>query len=203
LGWSPFFLICLACDPSHLMSNEKGIKEKLTQLLKERDFSCAVEDAWIMTMPHYLGFNPLTICFCYSKETLIVVVFEVLHPFTSTNFPTDSQHVWRIARTRLASWCKTDRRVNTGLMKHSWWRRDLPKCTQTVVLFAPSCRSSSSPTAPCSPLVPRSSFASLIASHLVDRVASSSLLSHPSPIHLCSRPTLHKSRRVPPLRRFF
>jgi DUF1365 family protein len=69
----------------YLMSNEKGIKGKLTQLLKERDFSYAVEDAWIMTMPHYLGregLNPLTIYFCYSKETLIVVVFEVLHPFT-------------------------------------------------------------------------------------------------------------------------
>ncbi len=58
------------------------IKQKLKTLLHERGHDeGAFEDAWMLTMPSYVGFegiNPLTVYFCYDhNETPTYVVLEV------------------------------------------------------------------------------------------------------------------------------
>ena len=59
------------------------IRSKLEAILKDRDYSNIEEyfqDAWMMTMPSFLGFegiNPLTVYFCYGLDRLKLVVLEV------------------------------------------------------------------------------------------------------------------------------
>ncbi|THH13483.1 hypothetical protein EW146_g6738 [Bondarzewia mesenterica] len=67
---------------------EGSIKAKLTTVLQDFGLENAGEfwDAWIMTMPSYLGYegiNPLTVYFCYKKNDvkLWAVVLEVHNTF--------------------------------------------------------------------------------------------------------------------------
>lgn len=59
------------------------IRSKLEGILKDRGYSNRenyFHDAWMMTMPSFLGFegiNPLTVYFCYSLNGLQLVVLEV------------------------------------------------------------------------------------------------------------------------------
>jgi DUF1365 family protein len=73
--------------PEHYLSNSScTIRSKLESILKDRGYSNLdryIQDAWIMTMPSFLGFegmNPLTVYFCYgSDKSLRVVILEVCH----------------------------------------------------------------------------------------------------------------------------
>ncbi|KAF9255713.1 hypothetical protein L218DRAFT_912079 [Marasmius fiardii PR-910] len=70
-------------------SVERSIRKKLVALLEQRGFmdgkERVVEDAWMLTMPSYLGFegiNPLTVYFCYQPgDVLWLVVLEVHNTF--------------------------------------------------------------------------------------------------------------------------
>lgn len=61
----------------------RTIREKLTALLTARGFLAQdvfLEDAWIMTMPSFMGFegiNPLTVYFCYKSGIFWLAVLEV------------------------------------------------------------------------------------------------------------------------------
>ena len=60
-----------------------SIREKLEDVLERYNYdSRLLEDAWMQTMPRYMGigFNPLTVYYCYKKNDprLWVIVLEVL-----------------------------------------------------------------------------------------------------------------------------
>ncbi|KAG6868773.1 hypothetical protein C0993_010700 [Termitomyces sp. T159_Od127] len=99
------------------------IREKLDQLLMERGYigpnrHSLLNDAWMLTMPNYLGFegiNPLTVYFCYKagETALWLVVLEVHNTFGETHVyllevgqnedPTESRpigydHQWTLPR---------------------------------------------------------------------------------------------------------
>ena len=65
----------------------RSIKEKLKKLLVDRGLDQegdTLEDAWMLTMPSYLGYegiNPLTVYFCYQREGTEpwAIVLEVSH----------------------------------------------------------------------------------------------------------------------------
>ncbi|EPQ55867.1 hypothetical protein GLOTRDRAFT_138622 [Gloeophyllum trabeum ATCC 11539] len=73
----------------YLTDNEndgKFIWSKLARILEGRGYdSDALEDAWMMTMPSFLGYegiNPLTVYYCYKPEgQLWVVILEVHNTF--------------------------------------------------------------------------------------------------------------------------
>ena len=74
----------------HPGSPAQTIKEKLVQLLKDRAYmrhGDVLEDAWIMTMPSFLGFegiNPLTVYYCYKpRGKFWLTVLEV--PFLAVD----------------------------------------------------------------------------------------------------------------------
>ena len=61
-----------------------NIREKLEDVLERFGYdSRLLEDAWMQTMPRYMGigFNPLTVYYCYKKNDprLWVIILEVLH----------------------------------------------------------------------------------------------------------------------------
>ena len=68
-------------------SSSLSIKDKLRKLLVGRGISLEdgmLEDAWMLTMPSYLGYegiNPLTVYFCYQKDAHKpwAIVLEVSH----------------------------------------------------------------------------------------------------------------------------
>lgn len=73
-------------DP-YLTKQPGSIRKKLEALLKTRGFMeerHSLEDAWMMTMPSFLGFegiNPLTVYFCYNSEGIFwSTVLEVNIP---------------------------------------------------------------------------------------------------------------------------
>ena len=73
--------------PDPYLANSYGkartIRSKLETILKDRDYSKRegyFQEAWMMTMPSFLGFegiNPLTVYFCYGWDGLRLVVLEV------------------------------------------------------------------------------------------------------------------------------
>lgn len=78
-------LVGIRPEPYLTRSSEKActIRSKLEAILKDRHYSNPGEyfqDAWMMTMPSFLGFegiNPLTVYFCYGLGGLRLVVLEV------------------------------------------------------------------------------------------------------------------------------
>jgi Protein of unknown function (DUF1365) len=86
-----------------------SIRTKLIKALGDfgvRNVGEQLDDAWILTMPSYCGFegiNPLTVYFCYRKDdlNLWIVVLEVRIQRLSPTFgaspydTTDSQYIWR------------------------------------------------------------------------------------------------------------
>ncbi|KAJ8073628.1 hypothetical protein PM082_011906 [Marasmius tenuissimus] len=84
-------LLGLRADPYLMISTGKlkRIRGKLVALLEERGFlrkAEEFEDAWMLTMPSYLGFegiNPLTVYLCYkaSCDELWLVILEVHNTF--------------------------------------------------------------------------------------------------------------------------
>ena len=89
-----------------------SIRTKLVRALGDfgvEDPEGQMDDAWILTMPSYCGFegiNPLTVYFCYRKDDrrLWIVVLEVRIQRMSQMFEgspygtTDSQYFWRTPR---------------------------------------------------------------------------------------------------------
>jgi DUF1365 family protein len=87
---------------------EPSIRKKLVKVLEQFGVDLAgerMDDAWILTMPSYFGFegiNPLTVYFCYRKDcpALWIVVLEVSvihgsHRFWELPHSTaDPQHIW-------------------------------------------------------------------------------------------------------------
>ena len=87
---------------------EPSIRKKLGEALGQFGVELAEEqmdDAWILTMPSYCGFegiNPLTVYFCYRRgcPELWIVVLEVSvirnrHQFRESSYGTaDSQYLW-------------------------------------------------------------------------------------------------------------
>lgn len=79
-------VIGLRSDP-YLTAQEPGgkqtIRGKLETLLAERgllDGGDVLGDAWIMTMPSFMGYegiNPLTVYFCYKLDRFWLIVLEV------------------------------------------------------------------------------------------------------------------------------
>ncbi|RDB23789.1 hypothetical protein Hypma_009308 [Hypsizygus marmoreus] len=68
--------------------SRKTIRTKLEALLRDRGFSEVLEDAWMMTMPSFLGFegiNPLTVYFCYKSGTFWLTVLEIHNTFGETH----------------------------------------------------------------------------------------------------------------------
>lgn len=69
---------------------KRTIRQKLEDVLSERGLSTesgSFEDAWMMTMPSFMGFegiNPLTVYFCYRSGTLWLTVLEVQSSILST-----------------------------------------------------------------------------------------------------------------------
>ncbi|KZT23007.1 hypothetical protein NEOLEDRAFT_1070267 [Neolentinus lepideus HHB14362 ss-1] len=64
----------------------KTIWRKLTQILFERNYDASnLDDAWMMTMPSFLGYegiNPLTVYYCYNMAgELWLIVLEVHNTF--------------------------------------------------------------------------------------------------------------------------
>ncbi|KAG5735115.1 hypothetical protein E4T56_gene20449 [Termitomyces sp. T112] len=82
-------------DPAKGNGGSKSIREKLVELLIERGYigrniEPLLDDAWMLTMPNYLGFegiNPLTVYFCYkvAVTALWLVVLEVHNTFGETH----------------------------------------------------------------------------------------------------------------------
>lgn len=82
----------------YLTRGPGSIKDKLERLLGDRGFlngRNTLDDAWMMTMPSFLGFegiNPLTVYFCYNAEgTLWATILEVrssCKPLFSSTFLT-------------------------------------------------------------------------------------------------------------------
>ncbi|KAF8064031.1 hypothetical protein FPV67DRAFT_1584507 [Lyophyllum atratum] len=78
-----------------------SIRRKLEELLRTRGFGSVeeesvVDDAWMMTMPSFLGFegiNPLTMYFCYKSRALRLIVFEIHNTFGETHV-----HVLEVGR---------------------------------------------------------------------------------------------------------
>ncbi|KAI0081387.1 hypothetical protein K474DRAFT_1587678 [Panus rudis PR-1116 ss-1] len=71
---------------AYLGAGTASIKDKLQEALRERGFDPAsLDDAWLLTMPSYLGFegiNPLSVYFCYTaQQQLSLVVLEVHNTF--------------------------------------------------------------------------------------------------------------------------
>ena len=72
---------------TYLMDEDQGmpplsLKDKLIQVLEKRGYDGhLLEDAWMMTMPSFLGWagiNPLTVYFCYKSDNdLWITVLEV------------------------------------------------------------------------------------------------------------------------------
>jgi len=87
---------------------EPSIRKKLGEALGQFGVELAgeqMDDAWILTMPSYCGFegiNPLTVYFCYRRgcPELWIVVLEVSvirnrHQFRESSYGTaDSQYLW-------------------------------------------------------------------------------------------------------------
>ncbi|KAF8804410.1 hypothetical protein BYT27DRAFT_7340075 [Phlegmacium glaucopus] len=77
--------------PDPYLTNSFGkvctIRSKLEAILKDRNYSSPEEyfqDAWMMTMPSFLGFegiNPLTVYFCYGLHGLRLVILEINNTF--------------------------------------------------------------------------------------------------------------------------
>jgi DUF1365 family protein len=66
----------------HQGRGSRRIKDKLVQALQERGYNgYLLEDAWMMTMPSFIGWagiNPLTVYFCYkSTGEFWITVLEV------------------------------------------------------------------------------------------------------------------------------
>lgn len=64
------------------VTGQKGlsIRNKLEGILRHRGYLDTMDDAWMMTMPSFLGFegiNPLTVYFCYKNGDLWTTVLEV------------------------------------------------------------------------------------------------------------------------------
>ncbi|KAF8588064.1 hypothetical protein K439DRAFT_1652066 [Ramaria rubella] len=68
-------------------TDKRSIRSKLVDLLDQQGHpGCELEDAWLMTMPSFLGLegiNPLSVYYCYRKEypSLWLVVLEVHNTF--------------------------------------------------------------------------------------------------------------------------
>ncbi|KAF9468302.1 hypothetical protein BDZ94DRAFT_1209300 [Collybia nuda] len=87
-------LLGLRSDP-YLTAQRPGghqtIRGKLEALLSERRFldgGNILQDAWMMTMPSFMGFegiNPLTVYFCYKSGQLWLVVLEIHNTFGETH----------------------------------------------------------------------------------------------------------------------
>lgn len=65
--------------------DRRTIKQKLLEVLSTHSLDASLfNDAWILTMPSYFGFegiNPLTVYFCYkTDQSLWAVVLEVSAP---------------------------------------------------------------------------------------------------------------------------
>ncbi|KAJ6463489.1 hypothetical protein C8R45DRAFT_1025942 [Mycena sanguinolenta] len=69
----------------YLTENGGSIRQRLEKVLLDRGFGGSLEDAWMMTMPSFLGFegiNPLTVYFCYRPGCqLFLAVLEVHNTF--------------------------------------------------------------------------------------------------------------------------
>ena len=70
--------------PAYLAASARSIKEKLLGVLEAQGYPRGIlGDAWMLTMPGYLGFegiNPLTTYYCYDpQDRLFAVVLEVSH----------------------------------------------------------------------------------------------------------------------------
>ncbi|KAF7373585.1 hypothetical protein MSAN_00568900 [Mycena sanguinolenta] len=69
----------------YLTENGGSIRRRLEKVLLDRGFGGSLEDAWMMTMPSFLGFegiNPLTVYFCYRPGgQLFLAVLEVHNTF--------------------------------------------------------------------------------------------------------------------------
>jgi len=63
--------------------DKRSIMQKLVDVLDQRGWpGCNLHDAWLMTMPSFLGIegiNPLTVYFCYRRDisSLWLVILEV------------------------------------------------------------------------------------------------------------------------------
>ena len=87
---------------------EPSIRKKLVGVLEQFGIELAgerMDDAWILTMPSYFGFegiNPLTVYFCYRKDCpeLWIVVLEVSVTHSSHRIrelphrTADPQYIW-------------------------------------------------------------------------------------------------------------
>lgn len=124
LGWrrlifayAPKSFALTALSPDSYLQDDSSAQgmsmtQKLYKLLDEREMRHVSEtlgDIWTMTMPSFLGFagvNPLTVHFCYHKDTLdlLLVVLEVFHSSKIVRYypahPSCSgaQHLWGEAR---------------------------------------------------------------------------------------------------------
>lgn len=86
------------------------------RILDESVYGTLLDDAWMLTMPSYCGFegiNPLTVYFCYSRtrgDKLYAVVLEVRpvnSPTTSqrNRLCLDTQYFWRASYSCPPTWC--------------------------------------------------------------------------------------------------
>ncbi|KAH9921126.1 uncharacterized protein B0H18DRAFT_880398 [Fomitopsis serialis] len=68
------------------LSKTRHIREKLSELLDSEGYSqCGIGNAWMLTMPSFIGYegiNPLTLYYCYDTEAhLFSIVLEVHNTF--------------------------------------------------------------------------------------------------------------------------
>ena len=87
---------------------EPSIRKKLVEVLEQFGIELAggrMDDAWILTMPSYFGFegiNPLTVYFCYRRDCpelwIVVLEVSVIHGFDRflelPHGAADSQYIW-------------------------------------------------------------------------------------------------------------
>ena len=87
---------------------EPSIRKKLVEVLEQFGIELAgerMDDAWILTMPSYFGFegiNPLTVYFCYRRDCpelwIVVLEVSVIHGFhrfwESPHGTADPQYIW-------------------------------------------------------------------------------------------------------------
>ncbi|KAF5376132.1 hypothetical protein D9615_007686 [Tricholomella constricta] len=94
-------LVGLRASPYFADKTGADIRGKLDEVLRDRGFGCegesrVLEDAWMMTMPSFLGFegiNPLTVYFGYKAAELWLIVLEIHNTFGETHV-----HVLEIGR---------------------------------------------------------------------------------------------------------
>lgn len=77
-------LVGLRSEPYVTGQKALSIRNKLEGILGHRGYVDTMDDAWMMTMPSFLGFegiNPLTVYFCYKNGDLWITVLEIHNTF--------------------------------------------------------------------------------------------------------------------------